>query len=213
MRTDDLISLMSAGSGPVDTSWLRRVTWRVATAALGVTAVLLVATIGPRPDLAAKVMTAPVIAKLAFGASIAGIALFLFQRSLRPGLKPKPWLPLVLIPIGLALAAALVTLARAPAEQWQALIFGHYWRSCLVNVPLFALCPLVALTGLARQGAPADPPFTGLCAGLAAAGLAIIAYALHCPDDTLPFLAAWYTLAVAIVAIVAGVTVPRFLRW
>ena len=38
-------------------------------------------------------------------------------------------------------------------------------------------------------------------------------YALHCPDDTVPFLATWYTLAIAISATVATLALPRLLRW
>lgn len=213
MRTDDLISLMSASNQPVDTGWLRRGTWLAALAALALTVTLLVFTIGVRRNLAGAIVTTPVIAKILFGASIATIALILFQRSLRPGLKPKRLLPLLAIPVGLVAAWALLTLAQAPAEQWQALVFGRYWRSCLFNVPLYALGPLVALLWLARRGAPVDRTLTGLCAGLASAGLSVVAYALHCPDDTIPFLATWYTLAVAMVTIFAALVFPRLLRW
>lgn len=213
MRTDDLISLMSASNQPVDTGWLRRSTWLAALAALALTVMLLVLSIGVRTNLASAMATTPVIAKFLFGASIATIALILFQRSLRPGLKPKRLLPLVAIPVGLVAAWALLTLAQAPAEQWQALVFGRYWRSCLFNMPLYALGPLVALLWLARRGAPVDRSLTGLCAGLASAGLSVMAYALHCPDDTIPFLATWYTLAVALVTIFAALVFPRLLRW
>jgi len=213
MRTDDLISLMSASNRPVDTGWLRRGTWLAALAALALTVTLLVFTIGVRRNLAGVIATTPVIAKILFGVSIATIALILFQRSLRPGLRPKRLLPLAVIPVGVVAAWALLTLAQAPAEQWQALVFGRYWRSCLVNVPLYALVPLVALLWLARRGAPVDRTLTGLCAGLASAGLSVVAYALHCPDDTIPFLATWYTLAIAMVTIFAALVFPRFLRW
>ncbi|HEY5797278.1 MAG TPA: DUF1109 domain-containing protein [Bosea sp. (in: a-proteobacteria)] len=213
MRTDDLISLMSASSQPVDTGWLRRGTWLAALAALVLSVTLLVFTIGVRSNLAGAIVTMPVIAKILFGAGIATIALILFQRSLHPGLKPKRLLPLVAIPVGLVAAWALLTLAQAPAEQWQALVFGRHWRSCLFNVPLYAMGPLVVFLWLARRGAPVDPTLTGLCAGLASAGLSVVAYALHCPDDTIPFLATWYTLAVAMVSVFAALVFPRLLRW
>ncbi|MGO4406284.1 NrsF family protein [Bosea sp. RAF48] len=84
---------------------------------------------------------------------------------------------------------ALLTLMQAPAEQWHALIFGRYWRACLIAVPLYALLPLILLLLLARRGAPVDRVLTGAFAGLASAGLATVAYGLHCPDDTAAFLA------------------------
>jgi hypothetical protein len=213
MKTDELISLMAAGHQPVDTGRLSRAAWLAAAAALALTMVVVVETLGMRPDLAAALRTVPVIAKIAFGAALAAIALVMFQRSLRPGLQPRRLLPLAAIPIVLITAFAVLTLVQVPAEQWNSLIFGRYWRSCLVNVPLYALLPLLALLLLARHGAPVDGRMTGASAGLASGGLAAIAYALHCPDDTIPFLAVWYTLAVALVAGVSALALPRLLRW
>lgn len=213
MQTDDLISLMTASHRPVDTAWLRRAVWLGGVAALAATALLVVLTLGLRPDFARAWLTGPVIAKVLLGASVASIALALFQRSLRPGLRPGRDLPLIALPILLTIAFALCTLAQAPAEQWSALIFGRYWRACLIAVPLYALVPLIVLFGLARRGAPVDGALTGACAGLASAGLATIAYSLHCPDDAAPFLATWYTIAIAAVTGLGALTFPRLLRW
>lgn len=213
MQTEDLISLISASNRPVDTGWLRRATWLCALAALSITAGLVLVTLGARPDLASAWMTLPVLAKAVLGASVATIALALFQSSLRPGLKPARRLPLVAIPVLLVAAWALLTLAQAPAEQWSALTFGRYWRACLIAVPLYALLPLVLLLLLARRGAPVDGALTGACAGLASAGLATVAYSLHCPDDTVPFLATWYTIAIALVTGLGALVLPRFMRW
>ena len=80
-------------------------------------------------------------------------------------------------------------------------------------MPLYAFVPLVALYGFARRGAPVDGMLTGACAGLAAAGLATLAYSLHCPDDTAPFLATWYTIAIAAVTGIGALVFPRLLRW
>ncbi|MGX1785582.1 NrsF family protein [Bosea sp. NPDC055332] len=213
MKTDELISLMAASHQPVDTGRLRRATWLAAAAAVAATMALLVVTLGARPDLAQALTTTPVIAKLVFGAGVAGVALVLFQQSLRPGLQPRRLLPLAAIPVALILAWALITLAQAPSGQWNALVFGRYWRSCLVNVPLYALLPLLVMLLLARRGAPVEGRLTGALAGLASGGLAAIAYALHCPDDTIPFLATWYTLAIALVTGLGALILPRFLRW
>ncbi|CAD5296979.1 conserved membrane hypothetical protein [Bosea sp. 62] len=213
MQTNELIAVMTAGHRPVDTGWLRRATWLCALAALALTALLVLIVLGVRPDLAGVWSTPPVIAKALVGASVAGIALVLFQRSLRPGLKPGRELPLVALPVALIALWALAALFQAPFADWSALIFGRYWRACLVAVPLYALVPLVVLFGLARRGAPVDGRLTGACAGLASAGLATLAYSLHCPDDTAPFLATWYTIAIAAVTGIGALIFPRLLRW
>ncbi|WP_439495016.1 NrsF family protein [Bosea sp. (in: a-proteobacteria)] len=213
MQTDDLISVMTASHQPVDTGWLRRATGIAALGALVVTVTLVLATLGARPDLASTWMTLPVVAKALLGASVATIALMLFQRSLRPGLKTARLVPLVAVPLLAAAAWALLTLAQAPVEHWSALVFGRYWRACLIAVPLYALCPLVILLILARRGAPIDGRLTGACAGLASAGLATVAYSVHCPDDAAPFLAVWYTLAIMIVTGLGALAFPRLVRW
>lgn len=213
MQTDDLISLMTASHQPVDTGWLKRATGIAALAALTVTVALVLVTLGRRPDFGTVWMTLPVVAKALLGASVAGIALVLFQRSLRPGLEPARLLPLAAIPLMLVAAWALVTLAQAPAGQWSRLVFGGPWRACLTAVPLYALCPLVVLALVARCGAPLNGRLTGACAGLASAGLAVVAYSLHCPDDTVTFLATWYTLAIMIVAGLGALAFPRLIRW
>jgi hypothetical protein len=82
-----------------------------------------------------------------------------------------------------------------------------------VLVPLYALLPLAGLFALARRGAPVRPRLTGLAAGIGAAGLATVAYALHCPEDAVPFLATWYPLAMAVAGGLGALAGPRLLRW
>lgn len=213
MQTEDLIAVMSASARPVDTGWLGRATWGAALVALLLAAFLLKVTLGVRPDIAVAMWTVPVIAKALFGASVAGIALMLFLRSLRPGSRPRRLLPMIALPAAVVGFWALATLAQAPVEQWSTLTFGRNWRACLIAVPTYALAPLAILVLLARQGAPVDGRLTGLAAGLASGGLSTMAYSLHCPDDTIPFLATWYTLAIAFVSGVAALLLPRLLRW
>ncbi|RDJ25194.1 DUF1109 family protein [Bosea caraganae] len=213
MQTDDLISLMTASHQKVDTGGLRRATWLAALAALAVTAGLVLVTLGARHDFASAWMTLPVLAKAALGASVAVVALGVFQSSLRPGLKRGHLLWLAAVPLALVVGWALATLAQAPAGQWSALVFGRYWLACLIAVPLYAICPFVALLVLARRGAPVDGRLTGFSAGIASAGLATVAYSLHCPDDAVPFLASWYPLAMAAVAGFGALVFPRFVRW
>jgi hypothetical protein len=213
MRTDDLISVLAVDHGRVNSAWLRRATALISLSALAVTVLSVIATLGARRDIASALMTVPVLAKLAFGGSLAAIALVVFQRSLRPGLRLGRALWWALLPVGLAGGWALATLAQAPFESWSVLTFGRNWRTCLIAVPLYSLLPFLLLLALARQGAPVDRRLTGASAGLASGGLAIIGYGLHCPDDTAPFLAVWYSLAVAIVTTFTTLAAPRWLRW
>lgn len=204
---------MSASATPVDTGWLGRATWGAALVALLLAAFQVKMTLGVRPDIAAAMWTAPVVAKALFGASTAGIALMLFMRSLRPGSRPRRLLPIIALPAVMVGFWSLATLLQAPVEQWSTLTLGRNWRVCLIAVPSYALAPLMILILLARQGAPVDGRLTGLAAGLASGGFSTMAYALHCPGDTIPFLATWYTISIAFVSGVAALLLPRLLRW
>lgn len=213
MQTQDLIDLMIADQGRVAPAALRRSTWAAAIAALGACGFIVLVTVGGRPDLASAWASHPVLAKALFGGSVAGLALVAFQRSLRPGVKPGWPGRLVAMPVIVVACLALFALGQSPIESRVEMVFGRYWLACLIAVPLFALLPFAALVVVARKGAPVSQAFTGAFAGLASAGLATMAYSLHCPDDAMPFLATWYPLSMAIVSGLGAVIVPKLTRW
>lgn len=213
MKTDDFVSLLASDAGHVQPASFARSTGLTALAGLALCASAILAMVGPRIDLAAAAMTPPVLAKFALGASVAGLALIAFQRSLRPGRAAAGPLALVLLPVAAVLAWALAVLTSQPMAAWPALVLGRSWSACLVLVSLYALLPLGLLFALARRGAPVRPRLTGLAAGVGAAGLATLAYALHCPEDAAPFLATWYPLAMAVAGGIGALAGPRLLRW
>ncbi len=213
MKTDDLVAVLATDAGPIDTASLTRATGLAGLAGLALASGALLLTLGLRTDLAAVLMTPPLLAKFALGGSVAGFALLAFERSLRPGRTVSGALALVLLPLAAVFAWALATLAGRPTGDWAGLVFGQTWGACVVFVTLYALLPFAALLALARRGAPVKPRLSGLAAGLGSAGLATIAYALHCPEDALPFIAAWYPLAMAIAAGLGALAGPRLLRW
>ncbi|PZO01431.1 MAG: anti-sigma F factor [Hyphomicrobiales bacterium] len=213
MKTDDLAAVLAADAQRVDTASLTRATGLIALAGLAVTSCAILLMFGARADLAVAMATAPVLAKLTLGASVAGFSLVAFQRSLRPGRATVGALWFVMLPLAAVFAWALATLAGQPAGEWAGPILGRSWRACLISVTLYAMLPFAALLALARFGAPVKPRLTGIAAGLGAAGLATVAYALHCPEDALPFIASWYPLAMGISATIGAVAAPRLLRW
>ncbi len=213
MKTSELIDLLSSTALPVEQHWLVKITLVCAMAATILALVLVVATIGPRVDIAEAWQQPPTILKVVFGASVAVAAVKLFLGSLRPGWSPGRSLPLLAIPFVALAGLAMARLSLAPINEWSELIFGRYWIACLVFVPLFALGPLGLFIALARRGVLVRPRLTGLMAGLAAGGLAMVAYALHCPDDAVPFMSTWYPLALAVSGIVGAAVLPIFCRW
>jgi len=64
-----------------------------------------------------------------------------------------------------------------------------------------------------RKGAPTNLRRAGAIAGLVAGALGATAYAFHCPDDSVPFIAIWYGTLVALCGAIGAMLGPRLLRW
>jgi hypothetical protein len=137
----------------------------------------------------------------------------LVWRLVRPGAPARLQIAvLALVPLVLA-AGVLGELIALPTASWCPKLVGSNGLVCLVSIPFFALPMLIAEILALRQGAPTRPALTGVVAGLFAGGVAAAIYAAHCPDDSPLFVALWYSLGIAIVALVGGLVGRLALRW
>jgi hypothetical protein len=112
----------------------------------------------------------------------------------------------------LALLFATDLVFRGP-DGWLVRMFGKSVVVCLMVIPLLALPPLVVSLHALLGGATTSPTFAGGLAGLASAGAAIIAYGVFCTEDSLVFVATWYSLAAILVAGLGAVLGRTLLRW
>jgi hypothetical protein len=168
---------------------------------------------GARADLAAAMRSPAVWFKhgALIALSVSAAALFLAQ--LRPA-SPDRRALVAVVAVGLAVAAlALTQLAIAPAAARTGLIFGQHWLACMTLVPLYALVPFAALVKVAQEGAPVNLRRAGASAGLLAGSLSAAGYAFHCTDDTAPFLAVWYGVAILVATAAGAWAGPRLMRW
>lgn len=110
------------------------------------------------------------------------------------------------------LAAALNLQFTAP-ELRPALLFGRTWMFCLAAVPLLSIPVFSAALWAMRRFAPVHPTAAGAAAGLLSGGMGAAIYGLHCPELTLPFIAAWYVIAMAITTLAGAAIGSRILRW
>lgn len=69
------------------------------------------------------------------------------------------------------------------------------------------------LTLWLRQGAPTSPERAGWLVGIASGALGAAAHNIHCPFNDIYSIGLWYTVAVAVSAIVGRLVVPHFIRW
>ncbi len=211
MRTDDMLDLLVQDlpnqPKPVRTILLR---WWPAAAALA--GVGFLALTGVRPDLVAAGL-APTLLKLMLGALIALTAIAGALDLSRPEVQApaaSKWLLAVVGFLGLIVATDLL---RHGLDGWWARLFGKGIVTCLTLVPALAALPLVASLTILRRGATTEPMAAGALAGLASAGLAILAYGLFCNEDSPLFVATWYSLAALIVGLAGAALGRAMLRW
>jgi hypothetical protein len=166
----------------------------------------------PRPDLGAVIATPRVSFKFLIVLTLigaAGTAAYRMTRpearsSLRSALAPTSAL------LAFGVAAELIALPRA---AWQTSLIGSNALTCLALVPLLSLPPLGCILAGLRYGAPSHPRLSGTAAGLLAGGIGAALYAMHCPDDSPLFVAAWYGLSIACVAALGAAVGAKVLRW
>lgn len=90
------------------------------------------------------------------------------------------------------------------------------WTSglqCAYKIALLSIPPLIALSALARRGAPTDTRGTALLAGLAAAAWGAFVFVFACPFNDPLYIVVWYSVGCAIVTLFSRLLLPRLARW
>ena len=213
MKTDDLISALATDLPTRAAGHLRRGLLAAMTAVALAALVGVALWLGFRPDLA-EAATGPIFwSKAAYTLLIAVGAYWLVDRSGRPGGDIRA--PLILLGAILLTVTglAVVELLTTPAGERMATLMGVSSSVCPLNITLLAGlgAPFVVLA--TPRFAPERPGLTGAAAGLVAAGIAASLYGLHCPERTATFVAVWYSLGMAIPAVVGAVVGRLIWRW
>jgi hypothetical protein len=213
MKTDDLVEVLSARIDPVDFRAVgRRIALAVAAGSVLAVAVILIG-FGPRTGLSTVSAWIFLLLKITFAGAIAGAAAVYLTKLSRPGGALNHGMLVVVLPFLVIMALALVSLGSAPASHWDRMIAGDEWLECLVSIPTIAIVPFALTMWAVRQAAPTDLRRAGAFAGLVAGGISAVAYALHCTDDSLPFVALWYGGTIVVCTLAGAALGPRLLRW
>jgi hypothetical protein len=114
--------------------------------------------------------------------------------------------------VGIVLLAA-ISLGLAPGTHWNRMIAGDEWLECLLSIPIIAIVPFATAIWAVRRAAPTNLSRAGAFAGLIAGGVSAMAYALHCTDDSLAFVAVWYGGTIVLCTLAGAALGPRLLRW
>jgi hypothetical protein len=208
VKTSDLIGLLvrDLDTPPAAPA---RMLWRWLPLASLTAGGLFLAALGLRPDISNPAATYPTAFKLGLGALLAAIAGAGAFRLVRPE-AALSWSLLAVAP-----SAALIAVVLASDTSWMAHPAPR-WTSvlrCVTLIPVMALLPLAAFLHAMSAGAVVRPEFAGALAGLASAGLAILAYGLNCTEDSPLFVGLWYSLAAVLTAGIGAVAARRALVW
>ena len=213
MKTDDLVAVLSTNVEPVRRGLVGR-TISIAVAGGAVVALgIMVAALGLRADLTTTRATIFILLKIAFALAVIGVAMRYLLRLARPGAERGISLLTIVVPFAAIALLGAISLGTAPSSHWDRMILGDEWLECLLSIPIIAIVPFAVVIFAVRRAAPTNLVRTGAVAGLVAGGVSAVAYAFHCTDDSLPFVAVWYGATIVLCTLAGAALGPRLLRW
>lgn len=210
--TDDLINRLAVDVKPVSADAMRWLFLRHATGGIVAGLTIMLLFLGVRHDLSVAMTTAAFWTKLFYAIFLLLIlvpAVFTLSQPIRAKLH---WLPVVILLVCL-MGAALYQWESAAPEQRDVLLWGRTALVCPWLIVVISLPMLTSLLAAMRRLAPANPTLAGLAAGIVAGGSGVLVYSLHCPEAGIPFIAAWYTLGIAITGLLGLIGGRVWLHW
>ena len=213
MKTDDLVAMLSANVEPVGGGLVgRAISIAVAAGAVIALGITLVA-LGVRADLTTTRAVVFLSLKLAFAMAVVGMAARYLTKLARPGAERGISPFTIAVPFAAIALLGAISLGGAPSSHWNNMILGDEWLECLLSIPIIAVVPFAITIFAVRRAAPTNLVRAGAMAGLIAGGISAMGYALHCTDDTLPFVAVWYGGTIVLCMLAGAALGPRLLRW
>jgi len=212
MDTDHLIQSLVADNDQRERP-VRSVLASALLIAAPVSIVMFFTALGFRKDIATALHNPFFDLKFLVTITVAISAIAISIHLSRPEASLKDWMWLLLIPVGL-LSFGIGSEMMIPQQlPWITRLIGSNSKVCMTAIPLLSLPLLIAALVALRHGAPTRPALAGACAGLLSAGFAATLYASQCTDDSPLFVAAWYPLAIGLVAAVGALAGSRWLRF
>lgn len=212
VRTDDLLDALSSGLAPAPRALVARRLGLGLVAGMAVTFLVLLFTLGLRPDLGTAVTGAAFWIKFTYTVALAALGLWLVERQSRAGADARLPTWLLAVPV-LVLAAIAAWQISAPQADWRALMMGHTARVCSTLILILSL-PIFAATFWAMRAlAPTRLTLAGSCAGLLSGAASAALYCLHCPEAAAPFILVWYSLGILLATALGALTGRWLLRW
>jgi hypothetical protein len=214
MNTQQLIHTLASdletGVGPrrARLRWPRLAALTGLASLASLAAILLL--LAPSPHLSHGPGATIVFSVLAGAALAAGAFWATLKLSYPEGRLGLWWL---FLPLGILLLGLGLEMSDTPSSSWMVRLWGDSPGACFLCVTALSLPILAAALVALRDGAPTHPRLCGAMAGLLAGGIAAALYTLHCPENSLLFVASWHVPAVLTVTFFGALAADRWLRW
>jgi hypothetical protein len=214
MNTQQLIHTLASdletGVGPrrARLRWPRLAALTGLASLASLAAILLL--LAPSPHLAHGPGATIVFSVLAGAALAAGAFWATLKLSYPEGRLGLWWL---FLPLGILLFGLGLEMSDTPSSSWMVRLWGDSPGACFLCVTALSLPILAAALVALRDAAPTHPRLCGAMAGLLAGGIAAALYTLHCPENSLLFVASWHVPAVLTVTFFGALAAGRWLRW
>lgn len=213
MKTDELIAMLSSGPDVRLAPRPRGTILLPMLAGVLLSAVLMVALLGVRPDLVQAAALPAFWLKVAFSGALAWTGWRASRRLAAPGAHTAllPWL--LAAPVLALWGVAAIAFWQADPAVRPSLFWGATWRYCPGLIALLALPIFVAALSVMRSLAPTRLRLAGAAAGFASGAAAAVVYCLHCPEMSPVFVGTWYLLGMLIPTAIGTAIGPRVLAW
>jgi len=213
MKTDDLVAMLSTNVEPTGRGLVGRTISIAVTAGAVIALGLTLIGLGVRADITTTHAVIFLLLKVVFALVVVGAAVRYLTRLARPGAGQGTSPFTIAVPFAAIALLGAISLGGAPSSHWNRMILGDEWLECLLSIPIIAIVPFAVTIFAVRRAAPTNLVRAGAVAGLVAGGISAMTYALHCTDDSLPFVAVWYGGTIVLCTLAGAALGPRLLRW
>lgn len=211
MKTDNLIAALAADNWTEQPP--RVFLWPALFLAVATVVLVVRITLGFRADLLQSLGEPLAVMRFVLTAALGLLGVQLALVLGRPEGRSLARLWPVAVPAVVALGLLGWAYFTTPADGRQMALVGKTMATCLVMIPLLSVLPVAAILVALRKGATTSPALAGFAAGLGGSGLAAMAYAMHCIEDSPLFYVTWYGMAIGGVTLVSTLIGARALRW
>jgi hypothetical protein len=213
VETDALIQNLSARPAPIAPGAVARRILIGLTLGGVTSALLMLAWLGVRPDIGQAMATGMFWVKFVYTVLTGLFLTAALIRLSRPGARVGAIAVVIAAPLVVLVAMAAVRLMRAAPDMRMPLMMGDSADVCPWRIFVIGLPVLAGAVWAVRGLAPTRLTVAGLAAGGCAGAFGAAIYGFHCNETASPFVALWYTIGIAALALLGGLTGARWLRW